>query len=331
MDRSVKLYSVLKSFEKLNLSLTPTPLNKLETISRQLCSNIYCKRDDLTGFAFGGNKTRKLDYLIKDAIMAGADSIVTFGSNQSNWCRMTASAGAVNGLEVYLILAGRTPEKPTANLLLDHLSGAFITHIDTEDEVVLINSAMRKAAEITKAGKKPYYIAVGGSNAIGSLGYIRAFAEILEHSEKTGIEFSKIIVASGSAGTQAGMVAGKVMSGWDGSVIGMAVSRNSNEQEENVCKIAVETLELTGVNYSISELKDAVIVDDNYLGEGYRRNTDECLEAIEMFARMEGIFLDEVYTGKAAAGLVGYARSGKIKADENILFVHTGGSVQLFE
>jgi len=331
MDRSGKLYSVLNNFEKLNLSLIPTPMQRLENLSNQLGPNIYCKRDDMTGFAFGGNKTRKLDYLIKDAIRAGADSIVTFGSNQSNWCRMTASAGSVNGLQVYLILAGSKPDKPTANLLLDHLSGAIITHIDTGDEEVLINAAMQKTAEISKAGKNPYYVAVGGSNAVGSLGYIRAFAEILEESEKRGIEFSRIIVSSGSAGTQAGLVVGKVISGWGGSVTGMSISRNSNEQEENVCKVAVETLELTGVNYDISKLKEAVFVDDNYLGEGYRRNTDECHEAIEMFARTEGIFLDEVYTGKAAAGLIDYAKWGKIKPDENILFVHTGGNVQLFE
>ncbi|MBA7547727.1 L-cysteate sulfo-lyase [subsurface metagenome] len=331
MKKSKKLLSTFKHIPRLNFSILPTPLHKLDNLSNKWDKNLYCKRDDMTGFAFGGNKTRKLDWLIKDALTKGYDSIVTFGSNQSNWCRMTSAAGSVCGMNVHLVLAGLKPEKPTANLKLDLLSGAKIMHLDTEEEHLLEEAAFEQVENLKKEGYKPYYLAVGGSNSLGALGYVNAFCEILEFSEKTGICFSKIIVATGSSGTQAGLVAGQLISGWEGSVIGMSVSRKREEQQEKTLQVVMDTCQLLNIPCGTNIVKKLTTVDDNYLGEGYRMNTKECEKAIELFAGEEGIFLDEVYTGKAAAGLIDYLNKGMITKSENVLFLHTGGAVQLFE
>ncbi len=313
------------------MSLLPTPTHRLNNMSARLKIDLYCKRDDLTAFAFGGNKVRKLDYLVMDAISTGCDCLITFGAVQSNWCRMTSAAGKVNGLDVFLVLAGGKPEKDTANLLLDKLAGADITYIESLEKDDIVRKVDRKIQELKDAGRKPYYMPVGGSVARGSLGYIQAMAEILEYSEKNDVEFRDIIVASGSAGTQAGLVAGQVISGWQGRVTGMAVSRGSDEQEENVFNITKDTLEMVGHNYNEDQLRALVKVDDNYLGEGYRMITPECSQAIEDFVRYEGIYLDEVYTGKAAAGLIDYAEENTFSSESTVLFIHTGGNVQLFE
>ena len=238
MKKSGIIYSTIKHIPRLSFSILPTPLHKLENLSNKWNRNLYCKRDDMTGFAFGGNKTRKLDWLIKDALMKGYNSIVTYGSNQSNWCRMTSAAGSVCGLDVHLILAGLKPKKPTANLKLDLLSGAKIIHLDTEEEHLLEEASLEQVEKLNKEGFKPYYLAVGGSNALGALGYVNAFCEILEFSEKTGVCFSKIIVATGSSGTQAGLVTGQLISEWEGSVIGMSISRKREEQEKKVARIS---------------------------------------------------------------------------------------------
>ena len=313
------------------MSLLPTPTHRLNNMSARLKIDLYCKRDDLTAFAFGGNKVRKLDYLIMDAISTGCDCLITFGAVQSNWCRMTSVAGKVNGLDVFLVLAGGKPEKDTANLLLDKLAGADISYIESLEKDDIVREVDRKIQELKDAGRKPYFMPVGGSVARGSLGYIQAMAEILEYSEKNEVEFGDIIVASGSAGTQAGLVAGQVISGWQGRVTGMAVSRGSDEQEQNVFNITRDTLEMVGHNYNEDRLRALVKVDDNYLGEGYRMITPECSQAIEDFVRYEGIYLDEVYTGKAAAGLIDYAEKNTFSSGSTVLFIHTGGNVQLFE
>ena len=317
---------ILQKFDKFNMSITQVPLYKLQNISNLYNVNLYCLRDDLTGFGFGGNKIRKLDYLIKDAVNQGCDSVVTWGSNQSNWCRMTAAAGSVNGLEVHLLLQGKKPDKATANLKLDQLAGAEIAHIDDDDEA-MFQALHQKIKELRAIGKKPYPLVLGGSNPLGSLGYLEVFKEILEFSEKAGISFSKIFHASGSGGTQTGLAMGKIVSHWQGQVIGINVSRPTAEQEEKVWKLLQETGDFLSVKVS----RKAVMNDGNYVGKGYRVNTKEAGEAIALFARKEGIFLDEVYSGKAASGMLDYIKKGKINSQENILFIHTGGNVQLFE
>lgn len=321
----------LKDIPKLKMSLLPTPLHRLNNLSGFLATDLYCKRDDLTAFAFGGNKMRKLDYLVSDAINSGYDSIVTFGAVQSNWCRMTSTAGAVNGLNVYLILSGEKPPKETANLLLDTLAGADISYVKSTDRDELVKAAGKKIKELEKEGRKPYYMPVGGSVARGSLGYVQAMDEILDFSDRHSVEFSDIVVASGSSGTQAGLIAGQVISGWKGQITGMAVSRSRDEQVRKVFRLVCDTLDLAGYKYSEDYLRSLVHVDDNYLGRGYRFLTEECTEAIKDFICYEGIFLDEVYTGKAAAGLIDYARNKKFAEGNSVLFIHTGGNIQLFE
>jgi len=321
----------LDNLPVLSMSVLPTPVQRLTALSKDFDTSLFCKRDDLTGFAFGGNKVRKLDFLIKDALLKGSDSLVTFGSNQSNWCRMTSVAGAVNGLEVHLVLEGRKPDKSTANLMLDQLAGAKIHHIETPEDAVIEKATRDLAAKLSKQGKKPYYMAVGGSNGLGSMGYVKAFFEVMDYQNSNQLEFNKIVVASGSAGTQAGLVAGKLLSGWPGEILGITVSRDKFTQSKKIQGIVKEILEILKNPVGESKIRQAVITIDDYLGEGYRINTPECEQAIDLFIKKEGIFLDEVYTGKAAAGLIGLCQSGKISIYDKTLFFHTGGNVQLFE
>jgi D-cysteine desulfhydrase family pyridoxal phosphate-dependent enzyme len=316
---------ILNVVDRIPLARTPTPIQPLPRLSRQLGAHIYCKRDDLTGFGFGGNKIRKLEYLLSDAVRNGIDCLVTSGSNQSNWCCMTAVAGAVLGMDVYLMLAGPVPQVDTGNIRLARIAGARISHIDTEDDAVLEAACTDLEGVLKARGRRPYRMIVGGSTGLGAFGYSQAITEIMEYERATGTRFSKIIHATGSAGTQAGLITGALLQQWPGDVIGMAVSRSATEQMAKVRGVLSQML-------SARALEQArVIVDDAFVGEGYRRKTEGCVEAIEMFARLEGIYLDEVYTGKAAAGLIEYGRTGRFRGEENVLFLHTGGTAQLFE
>ena len=317
--------------QRCGLSILPAPLYRLNNLSDFLRAEIYCLRDDLTGFGFGGNKTRKLDYLVSDLLKHGADSIVTFGSNQSNWCRMTAAAGSYAGVEVFLLLDGERPEKLTGNLILDKLAGANIEYLGSDDHDFVVARAMERTEELRLKGRKPYYMPVGGSTPTGNLGYINAFSEILDFCDAKSVSFDKIFVATGSAGTQAGLVAGSIINNWEGKIIGISVGRERSEQAAMVSSLVKETFEKFSYQCDTDEIDKRVFVDSDYAGDGYRCNTAEAAEAIQLFARSEGIFLDEVYTGKAAAGLLSYAREKRIRENEKTLFIHTGGTVQLFE
>jgi D-cysteine desulfhydrase family pyridoxal phosphate-dependent enzyme len=307
------------------LAQTPTPIHYLPRLSRMLGLQIYCKRDDLTGFGFGGNKIRKLEYLLSEAAQQGADSIVTCGSNQSNWCRMCAVAGAVLGMEVHLVLGGPVPWAATGNIRLARIAGAHISHIDTTDDTLLESAARDLADSLRTRGRRVYQIGMGGSTGVGSLGYVNALDEVIDFERASGVKFSKVIHATGSAGTQAGLVAGSLLRGWKGEIIGMAVSRARDLQEQKVRDVLCQMFAPTDA------ARARILVDDGFVGGGYRQKTDACAEALEIFARVEGIFLDEVYTGKAAAGLIHYGRTGKLREDESVLFLHTGGTAQLFE
>lgn len=321
------LYQLVGSRPRMHLALRPTPIQKLERLSRLLGCSIYCKRDDLTGFGFGGNKIRKLEYLIRDAVDRDADAIVTCGSNQSNWCRMTAVAGIAANLDVHLVLGGGTPKRLTGNLLLNRVAGARLHHVDTEEDAELERVASELADTMSGDARKAVRFVMGGSDGLGTLGYVDAFREILEFEARNRLEFDTIVVATGSGGTQAGLIVGQQLSGWQGTVIGMTASRSMTAQLEQVRRVIGRFDELAGTELSGAE----VVTNDSYVGDGYRKRTAGCDEAIELFARTEGIFLDRVYTGKAAAGLIDYARSGRFQPTENVLFIHTGGNVQLFE
>ena len=285
----------------------------------------------MTGFAFGGNKSRKLDYLLRNAVDGGYDSIVTFGSVQSNWCRMTSAAAAVRGLDAYLILTGSEPAEPRGNLLLDNLVGASVEFSTSESDEEIIALCRERMEKLRKEGMNPYFMAVGGSDNIGSTGYIKAMGEIIDFGISSGINYSQIFLASGSGGTQAGLVAGKLISGWEGEITGVSVSRSAEEQRELVISLATSLLQFHGFDFSSEEIREAVKVDDNFLGGGYRVNSAECEEAVRLFALKEGIFLDYVYTGKAAAAVIDYSERGAFSPEEDILFIHSGGAVQLFE
>ncbi len=316
-----------KTFKKLNYSILPTPIHKLENLSKYLNANIYCKRDDLTGFAFGGNKTRKLDYLIYEAVEKEADTIVAVGAYQSNFCRIASAYGAACGLDVRLVLGGKKPEKATANLMLDYLFGADVSDVDSFEWNDWEERAKQLTEELKAKGKKVYYMPIGGSTKTGALGYVDCMKEIKEYSEANGTEFKQIFHATGSAGTQSGLVSGKALTGWQGLINGIAITKNSEQIKKEVKQLAEETGKLLEVT-----IKDEdIIVDDNYIGEAYGLETEAAKEAIKLFAKFEGILLDNVYSGKAASGMIDYIRKGKISKEENILFIHTGGNIQLFK
>ena len=319
--------TTLTNFPKVNISILPTPLMKLENISKKYNYNIYCKRDDLTGFAFGGNKTRKLDYLIADAKNKKADTLIGVGAIQSNFCRIMAGAGIANGFEVHLVLGGKKPEKSSANYLLIEMFNAKIHNVDSEIWDDWENTGKNLAAELTKKGKSVYYMPIGGSSPIGALGYADAFFEILEDCEKLKLKFDYIVHSSTSAGTQSGLLIGQKLSGWNGKIIGIGSAKNQKQLTDEIFVLSNEA----GKFFNISVDFDDIITDDKYIGKEYGVITEKGREAVNIFARMEGIFLDYVYSGKAASGLIDYLEKRKFEKDANILFIHTGGNVHLFK
>lgn len=319
--------NLLKNFPICNFSILPSPIHRLENLSKSYGANIYCMRDDLTGFAFGGNKTRKLDFLIADAIQQKADTLIAVGANQSNFCRLTAAAGRVKGFEVHLLLSGENAVTPSANLLLDHLFEAKIHHTTSTDNKLVENESKLLETELLRKGKKVYRLPMGGSTKIGVLGYLRAFNEILEYSVQNNITFQHIILASGSGGTQAGLVLGQMVTKWPGTITGISVGRKESELKSVINELVRNTSNLLLTNYQ----HNGIFVNDNYIGAAYGIATADGNSAISEFALLEGILLDRVYTGKAAAGMLDFVKKGKISSNENILFIHTGGNVELFE
>lgn len=317
----------LKPFSKLKNSLLPTPVHRLDWLSDEYGVNVYCKRDDLTGFGFGGNKTRKLDFLLPDALDKGCDTLIAVGANQSNFCRMAAAYGVACNMEVHLVLGGCKPAAPTGNLRLDHLLKVTCHHVDSSDWDDWAGEAEKLDKQLTSHGGKVYRMPVGGSTPRGALGYVDAFAEIMADQLLLGVEFDAIIHASSSAGTQSGLVVGKTVASWRGTIIGIDVAKPKAVLEKEVLELAMATAAEIGATVDPS----SVVVDDGYMGEAYAVRTDGCREAVELFARRLGIFLDYVYTGKAAAALIDYLRKGRFDKGANVLFVHTGGNIELFE
>jgi len=316
-------------FSGAGFSLLPTPIHKLSSLSDMLGCNVYCKRDDLTGFGFGGNKSRKLDFLLPYAKAQGADSLLAVGANQSNFCRMTAAFGSAWGMDVHLVLGGGEPAAPTGNLLVDHALGAEIHYVDSMvwDQWVDVSKEVQKTLEAE--GRKVFRMPVGGSTPVGALGYVKFMLELMEDEERLGVQFSTLIHASSSAGTQAGLVVGKEMTRWPGKVVGMSVAKKSKILSAEVSELADKTSSVLGRGLSVKD--EDIIVDDSYMGESYAARTTGCHEAMTLFARRCGIFLDRVYTGKAAAGLIDYAAKGLFEKDENVCFLHTGGNIEIFE
>ncbi len=317
----------IKQFPTVSLSILPTPLHKLENISRETGVNIYCKRDDLTGFAYGGNKTRKLDFLIADAINKKANTLIAVGAIQSNFCRMASAAGKASGLDVHLVLGGKKPDKPTGNLLLSYLFGASIHFVESDDWNILEREGELLAEKFKSQGKNVYWLPIGGSTPIGALGYVNALIEILDDCKRLGISTNTIIHTSSSSGTQGGLIVGKKLTGWQGKIIGMGVAKTEKQLSKEVFELAHDTGKLLHVSID----KKDVMLDNSYMGTAYGARTAACESTIKFFAEKEGIVLDNVYTGKAAAGLLDYAKRGLFSPNENVIFIHTGGTVEIFE
>ncbi|MFL7905509.1 D-cysteine desulfhydrase family protein [Azospirillum argentinense] len=318
------------SFPRVPVSHRPTPLEPLERLSAHLGGPlILAKRDDCTGLALGGNKARKLDFLIGDALAQGADTVITPAGLQSNHARQTAAAAAKVGLKAVLVLA-RVVDWPdpaygvSGNLLLDRLLGAEIRLVEPAERAAGVQAA---AEEARANGGRPYVIASGGSSPVGALGYVEAAREIAVQAAALDHRVAAVVTASGSGGTQAGLVAG--FSGIDGAptVIGVGVDDVSAVFAAQVRGLAVDTARLAGLP---EPDPGAVELLGAHLGPGYGLPAPETLEAITLAARLEGLVLDPVYTGKAMAGLIAQVRTGRFAADEAVVFVHTGGGPGLF-
>lgn len=318
-------------FPRVNLCHQPTPIEAMPRLSEHLGGpNLFIKRDDCTGLASGGNKTRKLEFLVGEAIDKGADMLVTQGAVQSNHVRQTAAAACRVGLKCHGLLERRVTDaadnyETTGNVFLDQVFGATLEFraggLDMNKE------ALEAAERLRAEGHKPYFIPGGGSNEIGALGYVSCAQEIVEQSHTMAKDFDWLVMATGSTGTHAGLVAGFHALGATLPVMGVSVRQPRERQVEAVLGLTKRTLEKLEAD-DISS--DKIIVDDGYVGAGYGVPADTTLEAIKLAARMEGLLLDPVYTGKGFAGLIGLTRQGFFKSTDNVLFLHSGGSAALF-
>ena len=311
--------------EKVSLTFLPTPIEPLERLSRSLGGpEIWIKRDDQTGLATGGNKARKLEFLVADALAQGADHLVTTGAPQSNHARQTAAAAARYGLGCSLVLRGRRPETTTGNLLLDELFGAHVYWCDLPNCPNEIGRVMNTLRSI---GLRPYFVPLGGSNVIGATGYVMAMRELTEQMAATHLNFDFIVFASSSGGTQAGLVVGARAFGFRGTVLGISVDNPAESLQTQVAALATATA--THIGLDALSVADLVSVNDDYVGEGYARVGETEREAIHMMAQIEGILLDPVYTGRAFGGLIDLIRWGAFTRGQRVLFWHTGGTAAL--
>jgi len=322
----------LSEFPRVRLAHLPTPLEPLDWLSAELGGpRIFVKRDDCTGLAFGGNKTRKLEFLLADARKAGADTVITAGGLQSNHVRQSAAAASRLGLTSHLVLQ-RYVEWPddayleSGNLLLDGLLGAKV-HVVPPD-APRAQEMERLAERLRSEGATPYIIPAGGSNALGGLGYAVAAGEILDQAETLGIEVGSVVFATASGGTQGGLISGFALRNAKVDVIGINVDVKDAELADKVAGVARGTANLLGLG-DLGVDRDIAIVDD-YGGEGYGLPTPEMRETVGRLAHLEGLVLDPVYTGKAMAGLIGLARQDRFDAKRAVVFIHTGGLPGLF-
>ncbi len=323
----------LAKFSRRGYVQSPTPIEALPAFSKALGGkvNIYIKRDDLLPGCAGGNKTRKLDFCIADALDNGADTIITCGAVQSNHCRLTLSWAVKEGLDCHLVLEERVkgsynPEASGNNFLFQLMGVKSITVVPGGSDMM---GEMEKVAEKVKGeGKTPYIIPGGASNTIGATGYVACAQETMQQLFETGLKIDHMVVPSGSAGTHAGMVVGMAGTNAGIPVSGVNVSRTKDVQEALVRKLVAATAERVGVTTPIAD--EEVTCFDSYVGDGYSIPTESMAEAVKMLAETESILLDPVYSGKAMAGLVDLVRKGHFPEGSNVLFLHTGGSPALY-
>ena len=322
----------LAKFPRRRYTEGRTPIEKLSRLSAELAGpTVYMKRDDLLGLAGGGNKTRKLEFLVAEALARGADTLITCGAVQSNHCRLTLAAAVREGLKCRLVLEERVPgsynPQSGGNNFLFRLMGVEkIKVVPGGSDMMAVMQAV--ADEVAGEGRKAYVIPGGGSNPVGATGYVACAQEILSQTFESGINIDRVLCASGSAGTHAGLVTGFYGNNSNMPVIGINVSRPKGAQESLVYDLVQRTARHVCVNSAIP--REAVVCFDDYVGPGYSLPTPEMAEAVRMLARLEGVLIDPVYTGKAMAGLIDLVRKGIFAKKENILFIHTGGSPALY-
>jgi len=308
---------------RIRIAHLPTPVEPLPRLSAYLHGpRLWVKRDDQTGLAFGGNKTRKLEFLLAEAQANGAKTLVTVGGVQSNHCRQTAALAARFNMGCILVLNGVPDQQLSGNLLLDELFGAEIIWTAREQREAVLKQTFQDAWE---AGRRPYLVPLGASTPLGALGYAAAFEELMDQNV---VNPDWIVVASSSGGTQAGLVLGANLANWHGNILGISIDQPVADLQGIVANLASEAAKLIGEKRIFRT--DEVMVNADYLGGGYAVLGDGEVETVRLFAKYEGLLLDPVYTGRAAAGMIDLIRTGYFKPHENVLFWHTGGTPALF-
>jgi D-cysteine desulfhydrase family pyridoxal phosphate-dependent enzyme len=319
----------LASLPRIRLATLPTPLHRAERLSAALGGpEIWFKRDDLTGFGLGGNKIRKLEFLAAEALAQGADTLITGAGAQSNHVRTTMAVAARLGLKGVAVFHGSRPPETQGNLLLDELLEAEVIFSDNPDRSQLDARINAEAARLKAEGRRPYVIGRGGASPLGSAGYVAASLEILSQLSELNLAMDYLFCATGSCGTQTGLLVGTCWLQPGYRVCGMTVSRPRQECLARLEKLAHETIKLLELKLELPH--EAIVVYDGYIGAGYGIPTPACVEAIRLVAQTEGIFLDPVYSGKAMAGLIDLIRRGEITRQARVLFLHTGGVPSLF-
>ncbi len=307
---------------RIRIAQLPTPIEPMPRLSSLLGGpRLWVKRDDQTGLGMGGNKTRKLEYVLAEALANGAKTLVTVGAAQSNHCRQTAALAARYGLDCILVLSGQPSAEPEGNLLLDRLFGAELRWTTRDERDQVLQDTFDQA---WSDGRRPFLIPLGASTPVGSLGYMSAFEEFLDQQ----VDVDWIVVASSSAGTQAGLVLGARRAGWQGNILGISIDHEAAELKQKVAELASEAADRLGERLSIQA--DEILVNAEYLGAGYGVLSAAEIEAIRLAARSEGLLLDPVYTARAAAGMIDLIRKGEIPSTARVLFWHTGGTPALF-
>lgn len=313
----------MKTLPRLHCAHLPTPVEELSKLSAFLGGpRILVKRDDATGLALGGNKTRKLEFLLADARVRGARTLITAGAAQSNHCRQTAAAAAREGFKCVLVLNGEKPAIPTANLLLDELFGAQIVWVSQRSDRERVQH--ETFARLEKEGGSPYFIPYGGSSAVGAVGYAAAMEEVLEQ----GVRADWMVFGTSSGGTHAGLALGARLTGYKGKVLGISIDESEDWLKSRVSALATESARL--LEEDIVLAPEDILAVDSYCKAGYGVLTGLEREAVRLFASLEGLLLDPVYTGRAAGGMIDLVRRGFFRADETLLFWNTGGQPALF-
>jgi D-cysteine desulfhydrase family pyridoxal phosphate-dependent enzyme len=307
---------------RINFAHLPTQVEAMPRLSAHLNGpQLFVKRDDQTGLGMGGNKTRKLEFVLAQALDAGAKTLITVGGIQSNHCRQTAALAAKFGLKCILVLSGEEPNSANGNLLLDDLFDASVVWTTRDERNDALEKVFQQSAQ---RGEAPFLIPLGASTAVGAVGYVEAMREFVSQEQ----DFNWIIVASSSGGTQAGMVLGAELTHWNGRILGISIDHTIEELQSTVSSLANETAAL--LKESVRFTMEQILVNADYLGGGYAVAGSAEVEAIKLFGKSEGLLLDPVYTGRAAAGMMDLIREGFFKQTDRVLFWHTGGAPALF-